>query len=142
MNTTRFALVALAAVPGTAMAQPYTITARALTCGGATTPAPTGPYSLACSMGDPAAWPARAAGAYVVATGFLAVAQDPEAAACYANCDASTTPPVLNVLDFSCFLNEFAAGNPIANCDDSTTPPVLNVLDFSCFLNMFAAGCP
>ena len=29
-----------------------------------------------------------------------------------------------------------------ANCDESTTAPVLNVLDFSCFLNKFAAGCP
>ncbi len=63
------------------------------------------------------------------------------AAVCYANCDASTTPPVLNVLDFSCFLNQFAAGNTYANCDASTTPPVLNVLDFTCFLNKFAAGC-
>ncbi len=61
--------------------------------------------------------------------------------ACYANCDGSTTPPVLNVLDFSCFINLFAAGHPYANCDGSTTPPVLNVLDFSCFLNRFAAGC-
>ncbi len=60
---------------------------------------------------------------------------------CYANCDHSTTPPVLNVLDFSCFLNAFAAGDPYANCDHSTTAPVLNVLDFSCFLNAFAAGC-
>jgi hypothetical protein len=64
------------------------------------------------------------------------------ASACYANCDNSTTPPVLNVLDFSCFLNRFAAGDTYANCDQSTTPPVLNVLDFSCFLNQFAAGCP
>ncbi len=61
---------------------------------------------------------------------------------CYANCDASTTAPVLNVLDFSCFLNKFAAGDVAANCDRSTVPPVLNVLDFSCFLNQFAAGCP
>ncbi len=60
---------------------------------------------------------------------------------CYANCDASTTAPVLNVLDFTCFLNHFAAGDAIANCDASTTPPVLNVLDFTCFLNAFAAGC-
>ena len=60
---------------------------------------------------------------------------------CYANCDGSTTAPVLNVLDFSCFLNRFAAGDTYANCDASTTPPVLNVLDFSCFLNRFAAGC-
>ncbi len=63
------------------------------------------------------------------------------ASCCYANCDASTTTPVLNVLDFSCFLNKFAAGDAYANCDQSTTPPVLNVLDFSCFLNKFAAGC-
>ncbi len=60
---------------------------------------------------------------------------------CYPNCDSSTTAPILNVLDFSCFLNRFAAGDTYANCDGSTTPPVLNVLDFSCFLNSFAAGC-
>ncbi len=60
---------------------------------------------------------------------------------CYANCDESTYAPLLNVLDFSCFLNKFAAGDPYANCDGSTTTPVLNVLDFSCFLNKFAAGC-
>ena len=63
------------------------------------------------------------------------------AAPCYANCDGSTTPPALNVLDFACFLNRFAAGDSYANCDGSTTPPVLNVLDFGCFLNAFAAGC-
>ncbi len=60
---------------------------------------------------------------------------------CYANCDNSTTPPALNVLDFSCFLNRFAAGDSYANCDGSTTAPVLNVLDFACFLNAFAVGC-
>ncbi len=60
----------------------------------------------------------------------------------YANCDASTTPPILNVNDFSCFLNRFSNGDPWANCDQSTTPPVLNVLDFSCFMNAFAKGCP
>ncbi|MFN0134049.1 MAG: GC-type dockerin domain-anchored protein [Phycisphaerales bacterium] len=62
-------------------------------------------------------------------------------APCYANCDQSTTPPVLNINDFSCFLNRFASGSPYANCDLSTTPPVLNVNDFSCFVNRFAAGC-
>jgi V8-like Glu-specific endopeptidase len=61
---------------------------------------------------------------------------------CYANCDNSTVPPILNVLDFNCFLNAFAAGASYANCDNSTIPPVLNVLDFNCFLNRFAAGCP
>jgi hypothetical protein len=63
-------------------------------------------------------------------------------AACYANCDGSTTVPVLNVQDFACFLNAFASGESYANCDGSTTVPVLNVQDFACFLNAFAAGCP
>jgi hypothetical protein len=61
---------------------------------------------------------------------------------CYANCDGSTTPPVLNVNDFTCFLNLYAAGDSRANCDGSTTAPVLNVNDFTCFLNRYAAGCP
>jgi outer membrane protein assembly factor BamB len=60
---------------------------------------------------------------------------------CYANCDGSTTPPVLNVADFTCFLTKFAAGDAYANCDGSTTQPVLNVADFTCFLTKFAAGC-
>jgi hypothetical protein len=60
---------------------------------------------------------------------------------CYANCDASTTPPILNVNDFSCFLTKYASGDPYANCDGSTQPPVLNVGDFTCFLNQYAAGC-
>jgi hypothetical protein len=61
---------------------------------------------------------------------------------CYPNCDSSTLPPILNVLDFNCFLNSFAAGASYANCDGSTTAPALNVLDFNCFLNAFAGGCP
>jgi len=28
------------------------------------------------------------------------------------------------------------------NCDQSTAPPVLNVNDFICFQQKFAAGCP
>lgn len=70
---------------------------------------------------------------------------------CYANCDGSTTQPVLNVDDFTCFINEFAAAQSLphheqvshyANCDGSTSAPVLNVDDFTCFINAFAAGCP
>jgi hypothetical protein len=60
---------------------------------------------------------------------------------CYANCDASTNPPCLNVNDFVCFNNLYAAGNTSANCDLSTNPPVLNVNDFVCFNNSYAAGC-
>jgi hypothetical protein len=61
---------------------------------------------------------------------------------CYANCDASTAAPVLNVADFTCFLQKFSAGDTYANCDASTASPVLNVADFTCFLQKFSAGCP
>ena len=60
---------------------------------------------------------------------------------CYANCDGSTSAPVLNVNDFTCFLNRFAGGEAYANCDGSTAVPALNVNDFTCFLNSYAAGC-
>jgi aminopeptidase N len=72
-------------------------------------------------------------------------------AACYANCDGSTAPPVLNIDDFSCFINEFALAQGLphaqqltayANCDNSTAAPVLNVDDFGCFINAYALGCP
>ncbi|MFN0134414.1 MAG: hypothetical protein ACKVW3_18015 [Phycisphaerales bacterium] len=66
------------------------------------------------------------------------VADGPE---CYANCDGSTVGPFLNVMDFVCFNNQFAAGFAAANCDGSTVVPVLNVNDFVCFNNRFAAGC-
>jgi hypothetical protein len=71
------------------------------------------------------------------------VTNQPEtpAAACYANCDNSTAPPILNANDFQCFLNKFAAADPYANCDNSTAPPILNANDFQCFLNKFAIGC-
>lgn len=60
---------------------------------------------------------------------------------CYANCDASTIIPFLNVNDFVCFSNRFAAADSRANCDASTTVPILNVNDFVCFTNRFSAGC-
>ncbi|MBL9030501.1 MAG: S8 family serine peptidase [Phycisphaerae bacterium] len=78
------------------------------------------------------------AGFSLVVTGATATAPGPS---CYANCDQSTTVPFLNVNDFICFQNRFAAGDTRANCDNSTIPPVLNVNDFSCFNNAFAAGC-
>jgi hypothetical protein len=61
---------------------------------------------------------------------------------CYADCDHSTSVPVLNVADFICFMQHFAAADPYANCDGSTQPPVLNIQDFLCFQQRFAAGCP
>jgi trimeric autotransporter adhesin len=76
--------------------------------------------------------------------------QPPPPPPCYANCDQSTVAPILNVDDFTCFINGFAAARALqpfqqvghwANCDQSTTPPVLNIDDFTCFINRFAAGC-
>jgi hypothetical protein len=63
------------------------------------------------------------------------------AASCYANCDGSTASPILNVADFTCFLQRFAAADAWANCDASTMAPTLNVADFTCFLQRFAQGC-
>jgi hypothetical protein len=62
--------------------------------------------------------------------------------ACYANCDGSTTAPVLNMSDYTCFFDRFATGSASANCDASTTMPTLNIFDYICFSNRFAAGCP
>jgi len=60
---------------------------------------------------------------------------------CTANCDSSTLSPFLNVADFTCYLQRFAAQDCYANCDGSTQAPVLNVADFTCFLQKFSAGC-
>ena len=65
-----------------------------------------------------------------------------EACTCYGNCDGSLVTPRLNVADFICYMNIFAAGDPWANCDGSTTAPVLNVADYICFMNRFAGACP
>lgn len=64
------------------------------------------------------------------------------AATCYANCDGSSVPPVLNINDYVCFFNKFAAQDPSANCDGSTGAPLLTAGDLQCFMNAFAAGCP
>jgi hypothetical protein len=72
-------------------------------------------------------------------------------APCYANCDMSTSAPLLNVDDFICFVSAFSEAQALpysgqvghyANCDASTVVPVLNVLDYLCFIEQFAAGCP
>jgi hypothetical protein len=73
--------------------------------------------------------------------GSIALAEWFPAPQCYANCDCSPGASPLNVADFTCFLQRFAAGDLWANCDVSTTPPLLNVADFTCFLRRFAAGC-
>jgi hypothetical protein len=94
------------------------------------------------------AW-ADAANFYVVGYGVSRATGNSEALLwmrplpfCYPNCDNATTVPLLNVNDYICFQNRFAAGDPYANCDGSTQTPVLNVNDFICFQTRFAAGCP
>jgi len=55
----------------------------------------------------------------------------------YANCDGSTTFPVINAVDFICFLNHASLGSAYANCDGSTGTPRITANDFVCFLNAF-----
>jgi hypothetical protein len=83
------------------------------------------------------------AGGIGCATGWDNLTVQPAAApsTCYANCDNSTNPPCLNVNDFVCFNNRYAASDSRANCDASTNPPILNVNDFVCFNNAYAAQC-
>ncbi|MFN0133925.1 MAG: hypothetical protein ACKVW3_15525, partial [Phycisphaerales bacterium] len=94
-------------------------------------------YALASSSGS--LW---AGGSFTNASGNPAPYLTRLDCFCYANCDNSVTSPVLNVNDFVCFQNQFAAGSAYANCDRSTIVPVLNINDFICFQNKFAAGCP
>ena len=49
-------------------------------------------------------------GAFALGGGFWSAFFTGAPAACYPNCDGSTTPPVLNVNDFICFQAAFAAG--------------------------------
>jgi hypothetical protein len=131
----------LCGVPGRAMAQSggaFTINWATLDSGGTTTPIAAGVYSLVGTIGQPDAG-VCAGGALQVQSGFWAGIT---AAPCYANCDNSTAAPVLNVADFTCFLQKYSSGDAYANCDGSTQAPVLNVNDFTCFLQKYSAGCP
>ncbi len=125
------ALLALSASPGRAQ-----LSIDWYTIDGGGGPATGGTFDLTGTIGQPDVGLVTG-GQFEINGGFWTSA----GSSCYPNCDGSTTPPVLNVLDFTCFLNRFAAGDSYANCDNSTTPPALNVLDFLCFLNQFAAGC-
>ena len=66
-----------------------------------------------------------------------------EYTACYVDCDTGTGAEVLDIFDFLCFQNRFAAGDPYAcHCALNTGPGVCDIFDFLCFLNTFQAGCP
>jgi hypothetical protein len=128
------ALPLLLAAPATAQLE---ITWFTIDCGGGTSAA--GDLTLTGTIGQHDAGSIGGGGLTLTGGFWGGSATGP--APCYANCDGSTTNPILNVADFSCFLTKFAAGDPYANCDGSTTAPTLNVADFSCFLTKFAAGC-
>lgn len=97
-----------------------------------------GVFSLTGTIGQPDAG-ASAGGAFQCGGGFWGTLPG---VPCYANCDDSTVAPVLNVADFTCFLQKYASLDPYANCDGSTVAPALNVADFTCFLQKYANGCP
>ncbi|MFN0133345.1 MAG: GC-type dockerin domain-anchored protein [Phycisphaerales bacterium] len=136
-HTTLLAIAGVTMAGATAARAQLAITWSSIDGGGTTTAGTGGPYTVVGTIGQPDAGRGTGA-AFVCVGGFWAVAAG---GGCYANCDGSTATPVLNVNDFTCFLNKFAAGDASANCDGSTTTPVLNVNDFTCFLNAFAAGC-
>jgi hypothetical protein len=106
-------------------------------CGGGV--ASSGSLSMTCTLGQPDAGQ-MSGGAFTLSGGFLGGGGGPPP--CYANCDGSTSPPVLTVNDFICFQSQFASGASYANCDGSTSIPTLTVNDFICFQSHFAAGCP
>lgn len=123
-------------VAAPAVAQPWSVTWYTIDDGGATF-STGGIYSVGGTIGQPDAGSYTNA-QYFVAGGFWSVGLN----GCYANCDFSTAVPILNVNDFVCFTNRFAAGSPYANCDNSTFAPILNINDYVCFTNRYAAGCP
>ena len=61
---------------------------------------------------------------------------------CYADCDTTTGLEVLDLWDFLCFGNRFAAGDRYAcDCDTTTGLGVCDLFDALCFLNAYATGC-
>ncbi len=65
-----------------------------------------------------------------------------EVQSCYADCDPSTGPGILDIFDFLCFGNLFAANDPYAcDCDTTTGQGVCDIFDFLCFGNEFDKGC-
>ncbi len=125
-------------VPAAASAQTFAIDWSSID-GGGTISVVAGAYELGGTIGQHDAG-LLTTGSLECLGGFWGV--DAEVVApCYANCDGSTAAPVLNALDFGCFLTKFAGADAYANCDGSTAAPILNALDFGCFLTKFAAGC-
>jgi hypothetical protein len=59
---------------------------------------------------------------------------------CFANCDGSTTAPVLTANDFQCFLDAKAACSLAADCNgNGLVCP--DPGDYICFMTAYASGC-
>jgi hypothetical protein len=129
-------IAALLLAGGAAQGQIASMSWRTVDGGGGTSTA--GGFTVHGTIGQTDAG-ILSGGGYAILGGFWGgIASTPQ---CYANCDHSTTAPILNANDFICFQIQFVANNPYANCDQSTTPPILNANDFICFLAKFATGC-
>jgi hypothetical protein len=145
-------LTGLMAMTAPAMAQVgggFDLTWSKIAGGGGTSTG--GSFSLSGTIGQPDAGGPMTGGTFSLVGGFWAGSAGGGAQPCYANCDGSTVAPVLNVDDFTCFVNRYALAQGLphaqqvtdyANCDGSTIAPVLNVEDFTCFINRYAIGCP
>jgi len=141
--TAHLAAATTAAISTTVHAQPFSITWSSISSG-SPTPIASATYAVAPSIGQSIAGAPLSGATYSVTSGFAAGvgAAGGGPPVCYPNCDGSTVVPILNVNDFTCFINAYAAQSSYANCDQSTNPPTLNVNDFFCFLNSYAIGCP
>ena len=134
MNTTILTSLLATAFALTPARAQFTIDWYSIDSGGGTTSG--GAFEVSGTIGQPDASGPLPGGIFEITGGFWV-----GTTSCYANCDGSTAPPILNINDFQCFLNKYATGDPYANCDQSTSPPTLNANDFQCFLNKFAIGC-
>lgn len=99
-----------------------------------------GPQLFACGDNLRSVNAATGVATLIGPTGFTDIRGLALTSGCYANCDSGGNL-ALNVNDFICFQSTFAGGEAYANCDLSTTPPVLNVNDFICFQQRFASFC-
>jgi hypothetical protein len=141
MRSAALLCTALAAAPACAQ---FSIPWSTIDGGGGTSTG--GGFTLTGTIGQPDA-ATLVGGSFQCLGGYWGGAAAPS---CFANCDNSTTSPVVNTADFTCFLQQYSAGVALpspqqqthyANCDGSTTFPQVNTADFTCFLQKYAAGC-
>ncbi|MFG0282913.1 MAG: hypothetical protein ACF8R7_00685 [Phycisphaerales bacterium JB039] len=74
--------------------------------------------------------------AHIQGVGMFGTGSGWIAAGCYADCDESGS---LDLFDFLCFQNAYAAGEPYADCDQSGS---LDFMDYLCYMRAFGFGCP